>query len=164
MRLTATTALHQFGGLTDHLTRIHALGHEVISKRYCQRRLSLSRCTDDYKQTLRHLGTQLEDKILSALGVDSQHLGDDLDSIHLTGFLYQTLFQFSHLLGLECLHLLLQVVVLVDVLLYSGNKVGCVVEERLDLSQSVLYGVEHFLHSLACNGLDTAHTSGNGTL
>ena len=62
------------------------------------------------------------------------------------------------------LHLLLQLGVVSDGLLYDALQVGSVIEESAQFREGVGKLVHHFLHLLARDGLDAAHAGGHAAL
>ena len=82
-----------------------------------------------------------------------------MDFLHVfqQSFLYLCLF-----LPHEVFHLLLQSGILFNVLADGSGQVGCIVEERFQIFQSIFDGVHQFLY--ACTGVsfDTAYAGSNG--
>ena len=68
MRLSATTALHEFGGLTYQLSGIQSVVlHEIITKHHVQHWFPVKHSTNYAEQILRLQLSYLEDQILGSI-------------------------------------------------------------------------------------------------
>ena len=156
--------MYQLASLTYYLSCVLASLYEVIRECYGEGRLISRNAAESYQQIICKLCTQLEYHIFCVLCIYRHYARDNLHAIHLHSLVDEVVLKLSCLLRLKLINLCLQFLVVTDSLLYRLHEVWCVIEERLQVCHEVLHPVEHVVHLLTCDSLNTAHTSSHRTL
>ena len=130
--LTASTALHELGGLAYHLACVETVVlHHVVAHHHTQHGLVLILGADDAQQILGNGLTDLEHEVLGGGGLQTEHGLDDGDSATELGTLDEHVLGTLDGLGMELLNLFLHRVVLLHVFLDDTLQVLGIVEEAL---------------------------------
>ena len=164
MRLTAATALDSLSRATDDITGVLASLDELFAEHHCQHRLALMLCSSEESGCFETIGLDCQCNALDNVGQTVTRERDDLDTVHHLTLVLELRGQDGDALLHEVIDLFLQVSILGERLLQSGDSIGSVVEHLLDVTQGILDGVKHFLDASTGNGLDTADTGSDTAL